>query len=186
MTKNEEMDHFCPSLNITDRVNTMLICFHGGMGEDLCGQILNCYVDSPVWFSNIGDLMLKLDEMCDWIATPLPSTEPRFLNNEMAEQYRNRTMEKNKIPVKAKIQLQDSKTLSSLAIRAKETLMVKIEYRQNASMQGRVIGKLTSKKYVWFRSSLELMRMIKEITIKTSVFNNSCPCHTMVEKLKSV
>ena len=39
-------------------------------------------------------------------------------------------------------------------------------------MQGRVMGKLTSKEYVGFRSALELMRMIKEITVKTEKYGD--------------
>ncbi|MEY8352892.1 hypothetical protein AALB39_05960 [Lachnospiraceae bacterium 54-53] len=167
MIKSEEVRYVCHSMTVTDRVSTILICFHGKKGEDLYGEILNCYVDKPLRFFNIGDLILKLDEICDWVGTPHPSADPRFLNKKMAEQYIFRTMGRNKIPLKANIQLQDIKTLSSRAIRAKETLMVKIEHRQNASMQGRVMGRLTSKKYVGFRSALELMRMIREIAIRT-------------------
>lgn len=85
----------------------------------------------------------------------------------MSEEYAYRTKGKNKIPVKAKIQLQDSKTLSFRAVQAKESLIVKIEHRQNASIQGIVTGRLTSKNYVAFRSALELMRMIREIAVRT-------------------
>jgi len=152
-------------MTVTDRISTMLICFHGKEGEDFYGEILNCYIEKPVCFFGIGDLILKLDEMCDWIGTPQPAMEPRFLNKKMSEKYAKRTKEKNILPVKAKIQLQDSKTLGSRAHLAKETLIVKIEFRQNASIQGRVIGKLTKKKYVNFRSALELMRMLEEIVI---------------------
>ncbi|GLC80177.1 hypothetical protein [Lacrimispora brassicae] len=169
MTKSDEMQNVCRSMTVTDRVSTMLICFHGKRGEDLYGEILNCYIDGPVQFSDIGDLMLKLDEICDWVGTPQPSMYPRFLNKKMSEQYAYRIREKNKIPekAKAKVQIQDSKTLSSQAIRAKETLMVNIEHRQSATIQGRVMGRLTSKKYVDFRSALELMRMVREIAVRT-------------------
>ncbi|EXG85170.1 MULTISPECIES: hypothetical protein [Lacrimispora] len=167
MIKSEEMQNICRSMTVTDRVSTMLICFHGKKEGNLYGEILNCYIDGPVWFSDIGDLMLKLDEICDWVGTPQPTTNPRFLNKKMSEEYAHRTKGKNKIPVKAKIQLQDSLTLSTRAVHAKETLIVKIEHRQNASLQGIVAGRLTSRNYVAFRSALELMRMIKEIAVRT-------------------
>ncbi|RFZ79604.1 hypothetical protein DS742_07465 [Lacrimispora amygdalina] len=167
MIKVEETRNLCHSITATDRVSTMLICFYGKKGEDLYGEILNCYIDRPVCFSSLGDLVLKLDEICDWIGSPQPSMEPRFLNKRMAEQYAYRTKGKNKVPVKAKIQLQDMKALSTRAIRAKSTLTIKIEYRLNASIQGRVMGKLTNKNYVGFRSALELIRMLKEIVIRT-------------------
>lgn len=84
----------------------------------------------------------------------------------MANQYELRTRRNKRIPEKASIQLQNSMVLYSQASRAKNTLLIKIEFRQNASMQGRVIGKITSQKYICFRSALELMRMIKEIAMK--------------------
>ena len=167
MIKNEEMQNVCRSMTATDRVSTMLICFHGKKDGNLYGEVLNCYIDGPVRFSDIGDLILKLDEICNWVGTPQQTTDPRFLNKKMSEEYAHRTKGKNKLPVKAKIQLQDSKTLSIWAIRSKETLIVKIEHRQNASMQGIVAGKLTSNHYVAFRSALELMRMIKEVAVRT-------------------
>ncbi|HCD45325.1 MAG TPA: hypothetical protein DEQ64_16660 [Lachnoclostridium sp.] len=85
----------------------------------------------------------------------------------MSDEYAYRTKRKDNVPVQAKVQLQDSMALSSRAITAKETLIVKIEHRQNASIQGRVIGKLTKKQYVNFRSALELMRMLNEVVIRT-------------------
>ncbi|WP_312442821.1 hypothetical protein [Lacrimispora sp.] len=167
MIKSEEVQNVCQNIIDADRVSTMLICFNGRNGENLYGEILNCYIDGPVSFSNVGELILKLDEICDWVGTPQPSADPRFLNKKMSEEYAYRTKRKNNIPVKAKVQLQDSMALSSRAITAKETLIVKIEHRQNASIQGRVIGKLTKKQYVNFRSALELMRMLNEVVIRT-------------------
>ncbi|MGL6221605.1 MAG: hypothetical protein ACRC36_26510 [Lacrimispora sphenoides] len=167
MVKNEEIQDICSAMTVTDRISTMLICFQGKEGEDFYGEILNCYIEKPVCFFGIGDMILKLDEICDWIGSPQPTTEPRFLNKKMAEQYALRNRRNNIIPEKASIQLQNSMVLYSQASRAKNTLLIKIEFRQNATMQGRVIGKLTSKKYISFRSALELMRMIKEIAIKT-------------------
>jgi len=167
MIYSEEILNVCQGLSEIDRVSTMLICFHEEKDGNLNGEILNCYIDEPVWFSSVGDLILKLDEICNWIGTPQPSTNPRFLNRKMAEEYAYRTQGKNRLPVKAKIQLQDSKTLSFRAVQAKESLIVKIEHRQNASLQGIVAGRLTSRNYVAFRSALELMRMIKEIAVRT-------------------
>lgn len=166
MTRREEAERNSRNMEKMDRISTMLVCFRGKNGLDLYGEILNCYIDRPVCFYSIGDLILKLDEICNWIGTPQPTTNPRFLNKKMSIQYMCRTMDENKIPVKAKLKLQANKSLSAHAVRARETLMIVIEYRQNASLQGRVIGKVTSNKYVNFRSALELMRMIREIVIQ--------------------
>ncbi|MEY8355369.1 hypothetical protein AALB39_18705 [Lachnospiraceae bacterium 54-53] len=165
MVKMEDIQICCEKMIATDRVSTMLICIHGKRGEEPCGEILNCYMEGPVAFYNVGDLVLKLDEICDWIGTPHPSTEPRFLNHEMEKQYRSRMEGKSNVPVKAKIRLLDSSLLISRAVKARQTLLVKIEFRQYSSFQGRVQGKLTRGEFVGFRSALELMRMVRELAM---------------------
>lgn len=168
MMKFEDIQAGCKKMVTTARISTMLVCIHGKKGEDLFGEILNCYMEKPVPFSSLGDLILKMDEMCNWIGTPHPTTEPRFINKQMEKQYNKRMEGKNNIPMRAKIQLMESSLLITKAVKARETLMVKIEYRQFSSLQGRVLGKMTAGKYIGFRSALELMRMIREISILES------------------
>lgn len=165
MIKIDDIQVCCEEMIATDRVSTMLICIHGKKREDLYGEILNCYLEKPVAFFGIGDLILKMDEICNWIGTPHPSTDPRFLNKIMEKQYNKRMEGKNNVPVKAKIRLLDSSLLLSQAVKARETLLVKIDFRQYSSFQGRVQGKLTHGEYIGFRSALELMRMIREIAV---------------------
>lgn len=94
------MDYFNRSgLTETDRVSTMLICFHEEKDGNLSGEILNCYIDDPVWFSSAGDLILKLDELCNWIGLP-PNHPLNFLKrrNNAHRGIRNRKNHSDRSP----------------------------------------------------------------------------------------
>lgn len=49
---------------------------------------------------------------------------------------------------------------------AREVVPVYVEYRQNASLQGFVRGKITEEQRVSFRSGLELMRMFSMVKME--------------------
>lgn len=164
MINMDQLYRSCSFMMAAERISTMLVCVHGNDKGNVYGEILSCYMEDPVGFSNVGELILRIDEICNWIGTPHPSTEPRFLNPGMKEQFHNRMVGKSNVPVKAKMQFQDSSRLISRAVKAKTTLLVTIEYRLYSSLQGRVQGKLTKGKSVPFRSAMELMRMIQEIS----------------------
>lgn len=165
MENLEEVQAIFRKMEITDRISTMLICLHGSSKGDLFGEIFNCYIEDSVPFINTGDMILKIDQICDRIGTPHPSTEPRFLNREMEKNYQKRMEGKSCVQKKGKIQLFESGRMVMRAVKARETLLVKVEYRQHSCLQGRIQGNLTNGKQVGFRSSLELMRMIREIAI---------------------
>ena len=59
MIYSDEIQNVCQGLTETDRISTMLICFHEEKDENLYGEILNCYINEPVWFFGVGDLILK-------------------------------------------------------------------------------------------------------------------------------
>ena len=109
-------------------------------------------------------MVLKLDEMCNWVGMPHATTDPRFLNLETERRYReasshhpqadrsNLTYTMDQIPFKQ-------------ALKAREVLIVYVKYRQFSSLQGSIRGKITKGKVVNFRSALELMRMISMIQL---------------------
>lgn len=152
----------CGKMIMTERVSTMLICIHGVRKGEMYGEIFNCYMEKSILFKGFCDLILKLDEMCDWIGTPHPSTEPRFLNQKEKARYHERTETNNHVPRIAKIRLLDTSIMLSKAVKARDSLLIQIEYRQHSSMQGTITGRMTDKKPVRFRSALELMRMLNE------------------------
>lgn len=164
MIQDEEAMKRIEELVVSDRSSTMLVCVQGTEEGELCGGIYSCYLKDPIWFRGVGDLVLKLDEMCNWVGMPLATTDPRFLNLEMERRYReassqhpqadrsNLTYTMDQIPFKQ-------------ALKAREVLIVYVKYRQFSSLQGSIRGKITKGKVVNFRSALELMRMVSMIQL---------------------
>ena len=162
--QDEEAMKRIEELVVSDRSSTMLVCVQGTEEGELCGEIYSCYLKDPIWFRGVGDLVLKLDEMCNWVGMPHATTDPRFLNLETERLYReasshhpqadrsNLTYTMDQIPFKQ-------------ALKAREVLIVYVKYRQFSSLQGSIRGKITKGKVVNFRSALELMRMISMIQL---------------------
>lgn len=91
---------------------------------------------------------------------PAGDNRATFLSREMGRRYRescsNSPEQNKKADSMGRI---DYERVAN----AKELLVIDVKYRQNASLQGRVRGKLTKGLTVHFRSALELMRMINMI-----------------------
>ena len=141
LVQDEEAIKRIEELIVSDRASTMLVCIQGTREGEPWGEIYNCYLREPVLFNGAGDMVLKLDEMCNWVGAPHPTTDNRFLNREMERQYR-----------------EDS-------ARHPQVSRDNIKYRQNSSLQGSVRGRITKGEVVSFRSALELMRMVRMIQV---------------------
>ena len=127
-----------------NREAILLLCIHGVSVHGVYGDIYNHHFKENIPFDGIGDMVLKIDQMCNWLNIPRATTEQRFLSREMEKQYREFYSESFEQKVKS-----DSE--------------IWVKYRQNASLQGSVRGTLTKGITVHFRSALELMRMISMV-----------------------
>lgn len=159
MSRNEDAVRQIEDLLVSDRASTMLICIHGGRGTGIYGEICSCYLREAVEFKGVGDLILRLDGICNWLGTPSYTTEPRFLNKEMEKRHQAADSVHPEI-VRDKQMGGLEQIPFRQALKAREVLVVYIKYRQNSSMQGSIRGKLTQGQIVNFRSGLELMRML--------------------------
>ena len=88
LVQDEEAIKRIEELIVSDRASTMLVCIQGTREGEPCGEIYNCYLREPVLFNGAGDMVLKLDEMCNWVGMPHATTDPRFLNMETERRYR--------------------------------------------------------------------------------------------------
>lgn len=66
LVQDEEAIKRIEELIVSDRASTMLVCIQGTREGEPCGEIYNCYLREPVLFNGAGDMVLKLDEMCNW------------------------------------------------------------------------------------------------------------------------
>ena len=162
--QDEEAMKRIEELVVSDRSSTMLVCIQGTEEGEVCGEIYSCYLKEPIWFSGVGDMVLKLDEMCNWVGAPYPTTDYRFLNREMERQYREDSAHHPQVSRDNLVYSIDRIPFQH-ALKAREVLVVYIKYRQNSSLQGSVRGRITKGEVVSFRSALELMRMVRMIQV---------------------
>ena len=149
------------------RTGTMLVFLQGQDACGLYGSIINGFLREPVKFHGLGELILRLDEICDWINCPRRVSEPRFFNEWMKKEFLE---SQNSHPEAERENCLPEMDLNACirAFSAREVVMVYVGYRQNASLQGFVRGRVTEEQYVSFRSALELMRMFSMIQIEGS------------------
>lgn len=159
MSRNEDTVRRIEDLLVSDRASTMLVCIHGGRGTGIYGEICSCYLRETVEFKGAGDLILKLDEICNWLGAPSCTTQPRFLNRDMENRYQAGGTPRPEI-IRDKQMGGLEQVPFQQALKAREVLVVYIKFRQNSSKQGSIRGRLTQGKIVNFRSGLELMRML--------------------------
>lgn len=160
MLEEKKMKQYSNTLINMDRSNVMLVCMDGYRGGLPYGEIVNCSLKKEIRFNGIDNLVLAIDELCDRVGTPPRTTEPRFLYQANAEQYRNLSQKRF-----ARSKLEKRKAVEWMIpymVRAKDVIVVEVMYRQNSSMQGRILCVKGGAQHVFFRSALELMRMLEE------------------------
>jgi hypothetical protein len=120
--------------------------------RDYEGRIWTQYDAAPAVFSNTMDLLRKADRFFDRIQFPQRATQPRSFGNEM-EVGEHKSPPENRKERKITMKEIDHNRGE------KGTFIVQVKYRQNSTWQGQVIWAEENKK-VYFRSALELMRLI--------------------------
>lgn len=163
MVKDIDIKKYKAELINTDRSSVMMVCINGIRENVLYGKIVSCHIKGPIEFKGIDQLILAIDEVCERVGQPKQSTNPRFLKKISAEHYIELASGNRKGD------LFDGRGLMEpyfhQVSNAKEIMIIQVLFRQNSSMQGRILCSYSNKKYVSFRSALELMRMLSEIEI---------------------
>lgn len=122
----------------------MLIRISGKRDQTICGEILYASLKEPVAFTGIGQMIIRMEEICDLEGLAPSDRKPEFLNERMLSSLDEKELQNGK---------------------SKVLFVADICSRGNYSMQGTVRGPLTGGKYVRFRSALELMRMIDAVDV---------------------
>ena len=173
MVEKQELEARFKELTGTDRAGIMLVLIHGQREEKLFGQIINRYLRKPVLFYGMDQLILKTDEICERIGTPMLSMAPRFLQEEEKERYQELSRKKIELEKMAGDWHRMSDLLQAQAPAAREILEIQVLFRGNATMQGRFRCPITGRNYISFRSALELQRMLREVEIQFCTNNQS-------------
>lgn len=164
MKQSEDVNQCIEDIAASGYASIMLICIQGKTQDGISGDICSYYLKEPVPFKSVGDMVLKMDEICNWLSAPQRTTDPRFMNKGMRRSYEEAAAAHPEV-IKDKILDRSRLVPFPQALEAKEVLVAIVKYRQNSSMQGSIRGKLTNGVDVGFRSALELMRMVRMIEI---------------------
>ena len=130
--------------------NLVCVCIQEIFGDQKKGCFHHKYSEQPVPFSDLNHLLILMEQLMDRLNFPQSSTLQRsFFKTERST------------PKKAKEEEQPVRTAKEILNETgtKGTFVINVQYRQNATWQGRVLWAETGKSCN-FRSALELLKLI--------------------------
>ena len=129
----------------------MLIRIFGKKDQEPYGDIVHCYLKRPVPYQGSAELVLRIDAISRSLNLPASDTAFRSVR-------RPRDETGNVLPEEY---WQDGTDAGSPP-KVRDTIYLQLVGRQHTSIQGRIWGRATRKKYVSFRSALELIYLLSE------------------------
>lgn len=127
--------------------NLMSICIDGNENHEKQGRFYHRYSVEPVLFTDLNSLLIEADRLMDKIDYPQASTRSRNFFD---------TQENRKEKGAQRVKIADDILNES---GKKATFVVNVQYRQNATWQGKVLWAEAGKSCN-FRSALELLKLI--------------------------
>ncbi len=129
--------------------NGVVLCINGSNEGDLSGEFYHSYSTESVPFSGIGQMVLRMEKLYDYLRFPYPGTNSRSFGKE--KKLTRMTEERKKI-------MSDDALLSKHGDIG--TFIVRVQHRQNSSWQGRITW-MEEDKTVQFRSVWEMIKLIE-------------------------
>ena len=129
--------------------NGVVLCINGSNEGDLSGVFYHSYSTESVPFSGIGQMVLRMEKLYDYLRFPYPGTNSRTFGEE--KKLTRMTEEREKI-------MSDDALLSKHGDIG--TFIVRVQHRQNSSWQGRITW-MEEDKTVQFRSVWEMIKLIE-------------------------
>lgn len=170
----------------------MLIRIFGKKDQEPYGDIVHYHLKKPVPYQGAAELVLRIDAISRSLNLPASDTAFRSVRrprdktgNVLPEEYwqeetggpgqediQSRGDAPEELPAGETIQRkQTSGGKLPAAVsgadtgpppRVRDTIYLQVIGRQHTSIQGRIWGKVTKKKYITFRSALELIYLLSE------------------------
>ena len=66
----QDIDKYLEDMAVSGWFSIMLICVQGKGRDGVYGHICSYYLEDPVPFDGTGDMVLKMDGICDWLGAP--------------------------------------------------------------------------------------------------------------------
>lgn len=127
----------------------VILCINGNNEGDLFGKFYHSYSEQAVPFTGVGQMVLRMEMLYDYLRFPYPGTNTRTFGEE---KKLTRLTEERK------------KKMSDDALLSKHgdigTFIVRVQHRQNSSWQGRITW-MEQDKTIQFRSVWEMIKLIE-------------------------
>jgi hypothetical protein len=125
----------------------ILVCVDEHKGRDISGRIYYPGGEDPLRFTEMGRLLIGIDQVLDNMHYPESSTSCRSFQKNVKD------------PKNPKERAAMQKKLDTLKKGEKGTFVVQVQYRQHATWQGKVLW-AEKNETKQFRSALELLKLI--------------------------
>jgi hypothetical protein len=133
--------------------NLVNICVDQYRGGDAAGRIYHCYSENPEMFSNVIQMVEKIEDFFDNISFPQASTQVRAFRK--TEPAKKKEMKKVVTPPQV---VENKGELG--------TFLLHVQYRQNSSWQGDVEWMEGDMGCMQFVSVLELLKIFNNVLEK--------------------
>lgn len=159
LSKNKQYDYGDSRICSPQAAMFRVVCSRPD--KHLSGKIVSPFFAETEIFSDIGELILKLDDMCELLSCPMASTQRRSLGKGDC-----------KLSIQQKPLLEEElqnnfnpyhiREVNNLEIdnASKKVFLIHVVCRQHSAMQGVITVFQRPYHKQHFRSALELMRMI--------------------------
>lgn len=129
--------------------NGVVLCVNGAHEGEVSGEFYHSYSETPVPFASIGQMVLRMEQLYDYLRFPYPGTNERSFGKE--KKLTRMTHERKKI-------MSDDALLSKHGDIG--TFIVRVQHRQNSSWQGRITW-MEEDRTLQFRSVWEMIKLIE-------------------------
>jgi hypothetical protein len=129
--------------------NIICNCVNSFNNRSLQGELYHSYSREPYRYDGIVEMLNIMEELYDTLQFPMASTESRSFFNS-----RGKMTKKGMAKV-----MKDEILLDKRG--EKGTFIIQVQYRQNATWQGKVVW-VEENKTQHFRSALELIKLVDE------------------------
>jgi hypothetical protein len=127
----------------------VVLCVNSSNQGDLSGEFYHSYSETAVPFVGIGQMILRMEQLYDYLRFPYPGTNNRSFGKEKRL---------------ARLMKERKKIMKDEALLSKHgdigTFIVRVQHRQNSSWQGRVTW-MEKDKTIQFRSVWEMIKLIE-------------------------
>ena len=142
--------------------NGIVLCVDIRQGRRAAGRLYHAYSREAMLFLSMEEAVLQMEQFFDELNFPYPTTNSRRFQQEEKRQTNRQ---------ERRVIMKDEELLSQHGDLG--TFLVHVQHRKNSSWQGRITW-MDQNKTVYFRSALEMMKLVADALDSVSNSEDSC------------